>query len=198
MAGSASHCSKYLIFHLTLVSYEKRKALRKDEIGNIATLLIGSTIGVISSSPTFPLEVARKHMQKLGITALYIKLHATRCNKTKTPGPSAKYALKVLARAGMKVGRIVNIIVVKGELEACLGTPQATGFVGSLPMEEFFQPNNILLEIQKILENAKNAHSVHDELLNYMNEKKKQTLRACGGMKQDFCFLDVDEDKEDV
>ncbi|XP_042472577.1 uncharacterized protein LOC122055277 [Zingiber officinale] len=31
-----------------------------------------------------------------------------------------------------------------------------------------------------------------------MNEKKKQTLRACGGIKQDFCFLDVDEDEEDA
>ncbi|KAI3701487.1 hypothetical protein L6452_26598 [Arctium lappa] len=44
-----------------------RKAYKKfskdDEIGNIATLLIGSAAGVISSSATFPLEVARKHMQ---------------------------------------------------------------------------------------------------------------------------------------
>ncbi|KVI01292.1 adenine nucleotide transporter BT1, chloroplastic/mitochondrial-like [Cynara cardunculus var. scolymus] len=44
-----------------------RKAYKKfskdDEIGNIATLLIGSAAGAISSSATFPLEVARKHMQ---------------------------------------------------------------------------------------------------------------------------------------
>ncbi|CAH1426476.1 unnamed protein product [Lactuca virosa] len=40
-----------------------KKMLKKDEIGNIATLLIGSAAGAISSSATFPLEVARKHMQ---------------------------------------------------------------------------------------------------------------------------------------
>ncbi|KAI5665239.1 hypothetical protein M9H77_24562 [Catharanthus roseus] len=36
---------------------------KEEEIGNIATLLIGSAAGAISSSATFPLEVARKHMQ---------------------------------------------------------------------------------------------------------------------------------------
>ncbi|GJV65241.1 adenine nucleotide transporter BT1, chloroplastic/mitochondrial-like protein [Tanacetum coccineum] len=40
-----------------------KKILKKDEIGNIATLLIGSAAGAVSSSATFPLEVARKHMQ---------------------------------------------------------------------------------------------------------------------------------------
>ncbi|KAK9071341.1 hypothetical protein SSX86_009909 [Deinandra increscens subsp. villosa] len=40
-----------------------RKILKKEEIGNLATLLIGSAAGAISSSATFPLEVARKHMQ---------------------------------------------------------------------------------------------------------------------------------------
>ncbi|XP_075494426.1 uncharacterized protein LOC142532012 [Primulina tabacum] len=57
---------------------------------------------------------------------------------------------------------------------------------------------------QHIARNSKNVRkckefpqSVRDELLNYMNEKKKQTLRACGGMKQDFCFLDIDEDEDD-
>ncbi|KAI3714798.1 hypothetical protein L6452_21758 [Arctium lappa] len=40
-----------------------KKVSKQDEIGNIATLLIGSTAGAISSSATFPLEVARKHMQ---------------------------------------------------------------------------------------------------------------------------------------
>ncbi|KAG6536583.1 hypothetical protein ZIOFF_001641 [Zingiber officinale] len=94
-----------------------RKALRKDEIGIVASLLIGSAIGAISSSATFHLKVARKHMQvgvvgdrqneiclillknvnpknvntknELGITSLHIKLHATGGNKTKTPGPGA-------------------------------------------------------------------------------------------------------------
>ncbi|KAJ0817360.1 putative mitochondrial carrier protein [Helianthus annuus] len=40
-----------------------KKISKKDEINNIATLLIGSAAGAISSSATFPLEVARKHMQ---------------------------------------------------------------------------------------------------------------------------------------
>ncbi|KAJ9538807.1 hypothetical protein OSB04_031540 [Centaurea solstitialis] len=40
-----------------------KKISKQDEIGNIATLLIGSAAGAISSSATFPLEVARKHMQ---------------------------------------------------------------------------------------------------------------------------------------
>ncbi|GAV68335.1 Mito_carr domain-containing protein [Cephalotus follicularis] len=40
-----------------------KKAFKKEEINNIVTLLIGSAAGAISSSATFPLEVARRHMQ---------------------------------------------------------------------------------------------------------------------------------------
>lgn len=40
-----------------------RKFFEQEKIGNIETLLIGSLAGAISSSATFPLEVARKHMQ---------------------------------------------------------------------------------------------------------------------------------------
>ncbi|XP_068648515.1 adenine nucleotide transporter BT1, chloroplastic/mitochondrial-like [Aristolochia californica] len=40
-----------------------RKVFKQEEIGNIATLLIGSAAGAFASSATFPLEVARKHMQ---------------------------------------------------------------------------------------------------------------------------------------
>ncbi|GAB4837611.1 Adenine nucleotide transporter bt1, chloroplastic/mitochondrial [Ancistrocladus abbreviatus] len=40
-----------------------KKVLKQEKIGNIETLLIGSAAGAISSSATFPLEVARKHMQ---------------------------------------------------------------------------------------------------------------------------------------
>ncbi|KAG8496995.1 hypothetical protein CXB51_008224 [Gossypium anomalum] len=40
-----------------------RKVLKEEKIGNIETLLIGSLAGAISSSATFPLEVARKQMQ---------------------------------------------------------------------------------------------------------------------------------------
>ncbi|XP_047328956.1 adenine nucleotide transporter BT1, chloroplastic/mitochondrial [Impatiens glandulifera] len=40
-----------------------RKIFKKEKIGNVETLLIGSAAGAISSTATFPLEVARKHMQ---------------------------------------------------------------------------------------------------------------------------------------
>ncbi|GMI92856.1 EMBRYO DEFECTIVE 104, suppressor of high stearate content 1, SODIUM HYPERSENSITIVE 1 [Hibiscus trionum] len=40
-----------------------RKISKEEKIGNIKTLLIGSLAGAISSSATFPLEVARKQMQ---------------------------------------------------------------------------------------------------------------------------------------
>ncbi|GMI95140.1 EMBRYO DEFECTIVE 104, suppressor of high stearate content 1, SODIUM HYPERSENSITIVE 1 [Hibiscus trionum] len=40
-----------------------KKAFKKEEIGNVMTLLIGSAAGAISSTATFPLEVARKRMQ---------------------------------------------------------------------------------------------------------------------------------------
>merc|ERR1711862_189300 len=44
--------------------------------------------------------------KELGITALHIKLRATGGSRTKTPGPGAQQALRALARAGMKIGRI--------------------------------------------------------------------------------------------
>jgi ribosomal protein S11 len=47
--------------------------------------------------------------KELGITALHIKLRATGGNKTKTPGPGAQSALRALARAGMKIGRIEDV-----------------------------------------------------------------------------------------
>jgi len=50
-------------------------------------------------------DVAEK-IKGLGITALHIKLRATGGNRTKTPGPGAQSALRALARAGMKIGRI--------------------------------------------------------------------------------------------
>lgn len=40
-----------------------RKFSKQEKIGNVETLLIGSAAGAISSTATFPLEVARKHMQ---------------------------------------------------------------------------------------------------------------------------------------
>uniref|UniRef100_A0A5B6YI34 Adenine nucleotide transporter BT1 n=1 Tax=Davidia involucrata TaxID=16924 RepID=A0A5B6YI34_DAVIN len=55
-----------------------KKVLNQEEIGNIATLLIGSAAGAISSTATFPLEVARKHMQAGALNGRQYKnmLHA--------------------------------------------------------------------------------------------------------------------------
>ena len=66
--------------------------------------------------------------KELGITALHIKIRATggmfgsfrftwrwllisgfKGNGTKTPGPGAQSALRALARAGMKIGRIEDV-----------------------------------------------------------------------------------------
>jgi small subunit ribosomal protein S14e len=44
-----------------------------------------------------------------GVTALHIKLRATGGTRTRTPGPGAQSALRALARAGMKIGRIEDV-----------------------------------------------------------------------------------------
>lgn len=40
-----------------------KKMTKREQIGNLPTLLIGSAAGAFASASTFPLEVARKHMQ---------------------------------------------------------------------------------------------------------------------------------------
>eukprot|EP01118_Nematostelium_gracile_P005898 TRINITY_DN1881_c0_g1_i1.p1 TRINITY_DN1881_c0_g1~~TRINITY_DN1881_c0_g1_i1.p1 ORF type:complete len:154 (-),score=45.49 TRINITY_DN1881_c0_g1_i1:92-553(-) len=47
--------------------------------------------------------------KQLGINSLHIKLRATGGNRSKTPGPGAQSALRALARAGMKIGRIEDV-----------------------------------------------------------------------------------------
>mmetsp|Transcript_9073 Transcript_9073/g.18641 ORF Transcript_9073/g.18641 Transcript_9073/m.18641 type:complete len:150 (+) Transcript_9073:70-519(+) len=47
--------------------------------------------------------------KELGIAALHIKLRATGGVSTRTPGPGAQSALRALARAGMKIGRIEDV-----------------------------------------------------------------------------------------
>ncbi|KAI3996209.1 hypothetical protein MKX01_005312 [Papaver californicum] len=59
-----------------------RKVFKKEEISNIATLLIGSAAGAISSTATFPLEVARKQMQVGALSGRQVyknMLHALTC-----------------------------------------------------------------------------------------------------------------------
>jgi len=46
---------------------------------------------------------------KLGVSALHIKIRATGGNRTKTPGPGAQASLRALARAGLKIGRIEDV-----------------------------------------------------------------------------------------
>ena len=47
--------------------------------------------------------------KEIGITALHIKMRATGGVGTKSPGPGAQSALRALARAGMKIGRIEDV-----------------------------------------------------------------------------------------
>ncbi|KAK4853741.1 hypothetical protein QYF36_013838 [Acer negundo] len=53
--------TNYFVYDSLRKAY--RKVFKQEKIGNMETLLIGSLAGAISSSATFPLEVARKHMQ---------------------------------------------------------------------------------------------------------------------------------------
>eukprot|EP00918_Siedleckia_nematoides_P069647 GHVU01151884.1.p1 GENE.GHVU01151884.1~~GHVU01151884.1.p1 ORF type:complete len:151 (+),score=14.63 GHVU01151884.1:66-518(+) len=47
--------------------------------------------------------------KELGINAVHVKIRAVGGTKTKTPGPGAQSALRALARAGMKIGRIEDV-----------------------------------------------------------------------------------------
>ncbi|XP_027332446.1 adenine nucleotide transporter BT1, chloroplastic/mitochondrial-like [Abrus precatorius] len=53
--------SNYLAYDALRKAY--KKVFNKEDVGNVMTLLIGSAAGAISGGATFPLEVARKHMQ---------------------------------------------------------------------------------------------------------------------------------------
>lgn len=56
--------------------------------------------------PMFVFQDVAEKCKTLGINCLHIKIRATGGNKTKTPGPGGQSALRALARAGMKIGRI--------------------------------------------------------------------------------------------
>jgi small subunit ribosomal protein S14e len=53
-------------------------------------------------------DVAAK-CKEIGITALHVKIRATGGNGPKTPGPGGQAALRALARAGMRIGRIEDV-----------------------------------------------------------------------------------------
>lgn len=53
-------------------------------------------------------DVAEK-CKSIGVTALHIKVRGTGGNKSRSPGPGAQSALRALARAGLKIGRIEDV-----------------------------------------------------------------------------------------
>jgi ribosomal protein S11 len=63
-------------------------------------------------------------LKEIGITAIHVKMRATGGNKTKSPGPGAQSALRAMARAGLKIGRIgeqpLNLITVSPLLTSLL------------------------------------------------------------------------------
>jgi len=54
------------------------------------------------------LQVAEIAKEK-GIVGVHIKVRAPGGNKQKTPGPGAQAAIRALARAGLKIGRIEDV-----------------------------------------------------------------------------------------
>lgn len=54
---------------------------------------------------SFVQDVADK-CKTLGINALHVRIRGTGGNKAKTPGPGGQSALRAIARAGIKIGRI--------------------------------------------------------------------------------------------
>merc|ERR1711877_427 len=64
------------------------------------------------SSPYAAMLAAQDVAQRckdLGVTSLHIKIRATGGNRSKQPGPGAQSALRALARAGMRIGRIEDV-----------------------------------------------------------------------------------------
>jgi len=54
-------------------------------------------------------QVVVNRMKEIGITAVHVKLRATGGVKSRSPGPGAQSALRALARAGLKIGRIEDV-----------------------------------------------------------------------------------------
>ena len=48
-------------------------------------------------------------LKEVGVTCIHIKMRATGGSKTETPGPGAQAALRAMARAGLKIGRIEDV-----------------------------------------------------------------------------------------
>merc|ERR1711908_221052 len=59
-------------------------------------------------------DVADK-CKTLGINALHVMIRGTGGNKAKTPGPGGQSALRAIARAGIKIGRIEDVTPVPSD-----------------------------------------------------------------------------------
>ena len=53
--------------------------------------------------------------KEVGITAVHIRIRATGGLRSKTPGPGAQSALRALARAGLRIGRIEDVTPVPSD-----------------------------------------------------------------------------------
>lgn len=54
-------------------------------------------------------EKVADEVREKGIDSLHVKVRAPGGNKSKTPGPGAQAAIRALARAGMRIGRIEDV-----------------------------------------------------------------------------------------
>merc|ERR1712100_979836 len=59
--------------------------------------------------------------KEMNINALHIKIRGTGGVRSKTPGPGAQQALRALARAGMKIGRIEDCTPIPTDSTRCKG-----------------------------------------------------------------------------
>ncbi|MCO5573021.1 hypothetical protein L7F22_026785 [Adiantum nelumboides] len=86
-----------------------KKVSKQEQVGNLATLLIGSAAGALASASTFPLEVARKQMQVGALTGrvAYDNLFHALSSVLEQQGPTGLYrglgasCIKLIPAAGI-------------------------------------------------------------------------------------------------
>jgi solute carrier family 25 phosphate transporter 23/24/25/41 len=86
-----------------------RRIAKRDDIGNLETLLMGSFAGAVASSASFPLEVARKQMQvgNIGGRQVYSNVFQAMSSIVKEQGPGGLYrglgasCIKIIPAAGI-------------------------------------------------------------------------------------------------
>lgn len=100
--------------------------------------------------------------REVGITALHIKLRATGGTGTKTPGPGAQSALRALARAGMRIGRIEDV------------TPVPTDSTRRKVHHIFLHPRSSLLTHPWIGRSSWSSSLIHLQALGCIHLKRMQ------------------------